>query len=497
MSVPRTRPARRLALLLPLAVIVGLLFASQASAHIYWGDYDNAIGRANEDGTEAIPGFIPVSHTWDVAVSGSHVYWSNEATDTIGRANLDGTGVEPAIVSGLGDPTSLVVYGNKLYWDEYGGSSIGRANLDGSEAEPEFIPGAEPYFGIAAADGYLYWSSFGADDIARAKIDGTEVDQEFIEPTSMAYTLVAHGDYIYWGTETSNEIGRARLDGTEVLRGLITGITAPIAMTADAGHLYFAEFKGSGSPIGRANLDGTDVEPEFITGPEAAFGLAVDPARPTLTNAASGPITLGGGTLSDTVTVAGGDGPTGTLTFSLHGPKDPTCTGAPVFSTTAAVGGDGAFASPTFAPTEAGTYRWTASYVGIVGHAEAASACAEPSAATVVSPPTQLVPPRGFTTTLLRGRNKKKGSAKVLVQVEAAGTIKVSGPGIKTQTHTAGAAGGYRLPIVPRGAYLKHLIKHRRGFTPITVAFVPNGTEPLPAVALKVRLVRNAVAGSH
>jgi virginiamycin B lyase len=496
MPVPRTRSARRLALLLPLAVIVGLLFASQASAHLYWGDYDNGIGRANEDGSEATPNFIPVGRTWDVAVGGSHIYWSNEATDAIGRANLDGTGVEPAIVTGLGDPTSLVVYGNKLYWDEYGGGSIGRANLDGSEAEPDFIPKVEPYFGIAAAAGHLYWSGFEGDDITRAKIDGTDVEKEFIKPTSLAYTLVADGDYIYWGTETSNEIGRARLDGSEVQPGLITGITAPIAMTADAGHLYFAEFKG-GSPIARAKLDGTDVEPEFITGPEAAFGLAVDPARPTLTNAASAPITLGGGALSDTVTVAGGDGPTGTLTFSLHGPQDPTCSGAPLLTATAAVGGDGSFTSPTFTPTEAGTYRWTASYVGLVGHAEAASACAEPSAATVVSPPTPVVVPKGFTTTLLRGRNKKKGSAKVLVQVQAAGTIKVSGPGIKTQTRQAGAAGGYRLPVVPRGAYLKHLVKHRRGFTRIAVAFTPDGTEPPPAVALRVRLTRKAVAGSH
>lgn len=71
-----------------------------------------------------------------------------------------------------------------------------------------------------------------------------------------------------------------------------------------------------------------------------------------------------GGAISDTATLAGGTNPTGTITFSLFGPGDTTCTAAPVTTSTRTVAGNGTYTSGLFSPAAPGTYRYTARYSG-------------------------------------------------------------------------------------------------------------------------------------
>ena len=70
-----------------------------------------------------------------------------------------------------------------------------------------------------------------------------------------------------------------------------------------------------------------------------------------------------GGTY-DTAHLSGGAEATGTLTFKLYGPNDPTCAKEPVFIDTSEVIGDGYYRSGEFTPTTGGTYRWTVDYSG-------------------------------------------------------------------------------------------------------------------------------------
>ena len=68
----------------------------------------------------------------------------------------------------------------------------------------------------------------------------------------------------------------------------------------------------------------------------------------------------------DAASVAGYNSPSGTITFKLYGPTDPTCAGPAVFSST--VNLLSSFAeSGTFTATSttgAGVYHWIASYSG-------------------------------------------------------------------------------------------------------------------------------------
>jgi protocatechuate 3,4-dioxygenase beta subunit len=68
---------------------------------------------------------------------------------------------------------------------------------------------------------------------------------------------------------------------------------------------------------------------------------------------------VGAAVLSDSATVTGGDGPTGSITFTLTQPD-----GTRISVGTVTVTGDKSYASPTVTATQVGTYTWHASYGG-------------------------------------------------------------------------------------------------------------------------------------
>jgi predicted outer membrane repeat protein len=88
------------------------------------------------------------------------------------------------------------------------------------------------------------------------------------------------------------------------------------------------------------------------------------PATPSLTTAASGPVTVGGA-IHDVAHLSGGFNPTGTITFQVFAPGDTSCstplTPAPAG---AAVSGTGDYTSGDFTTVVTGGYRWIASYSG-------------------------------------------------------------------------------------------------------------------------------------
>jgi hypothetical protein len=106
---------------------------------------------------------------------------------------------------------------------------------------------------------------------------------------------------------------------------------------------------------------------------------------PTTVSSQASPGVTPGGAVSDTATLSGGNAPTGTITFSLYGPNDAACTGAAIFTSVVAVGGNGTYTSASFTPAALGTYRWIANYGGDVNNAPTANACNAPNESVVVA----------------------------------------------------------------------------------------------------------------
>ncbi len=102
--------------------------------------------------------------------------------------------------------------------------------------------------------------------------------------------------------------------------------------------------------------------------------VTIGKATPTLTTtpSAGGPV---GTVLNDTATLTGGNAPTGSVTFRLYDPDQPTCTGEPRYTVTDATAPYAT--SPGFTTDKAGTWRWVAEYSGDANNNPVTSGCDE------------------------------------------------------------------------------------------------------------------------
>src|SRR5438105_2126247 len=97
-----------------------------------------------------------------------------------------------------------------------------------------------------------------------------------------------------------------------------------------------------------------------LEGAAGAAGLA-NPAIYSQASASGFPVGL---PILDSATLGLGNNPTGSITFAVYGPSDPTCAAAPLSVSSAPVWGNGYYSSASFVTLLAGTYRWTAAYSG-------------------------------------------------------------------------------------------------------------------------------------
>ncbi len=154
--------------------------------------------------------------------------------------------------------------------------------------------------------------------------------------------------------------------------------------------------------------------------------IVISKAQTTVVSNATPSVALGAGPVSDSATLGGRPGSTAvaTIDFRLYGPDDATCSSAPVFhpSLVPVPAGGGAVSSPWYAPTQTGSYRWTATYSGDANSLPSASACNAPNA----------------TTTVLRATSTIATSASAAITV-GAGTLSDSATISGRYRPTAGA----------------------------------------------------------
>ena len=136
---------------------------------------------------------------------------------------------------------------------------------------------------------------------------------------------------------------------------------AAVCLTGGAG--AWAAGLGLGSTSLRAFADNSVVVPKVADSLSATATPATLVAPLGAGATATSTAVLSGGTTAPPVT--------GTISYVLSGVGDTTCTLPPAFTTTRAVTGNGTYVSPPYAPTTAGTYRWTVSFGGDARNAAA------------------------------------------------------------------------------------------------------------------------------
>ena len=182
-------------------------------------------------------------------------------------------------------------------------------------------------------------------------------------------TATLAGTYNGTGTITFKLWGNATCAGSPVftttkpVTGNASYTSAPFTPLAAGTYRWIASYGG-------------DANNAAVTGAcgDANESVTVYRRGPALTTQAS-PDVLLGGAISDTAMLSGTASGTGTISFALYGPNNASCSGAPIFTGSATVSGNGNYNSGNFTPTQAGVYRWIASYSGDANNLPVQGSC--------------------------------------------------------------------------------------------------------------------------
>ncbi|MBA3489990.1 MAG: Ig-like domain repeat protein, partial [Longispora sp.] len=221
---------------------------------------------------------------------------------------------------------------------------------------------------------------------------------------------------------------------------------------------------GTGTYRWKASYSG-DANHDAVAAPcnAANESVIVTNADPTMTTQAVDPAIVGT-PISDTATMVGGFGPTGTVTFNLYGSTDATCSGSPIFTSTVPLSGTTA-TSANYTPTAVGTYRWRATYSGDANNNPFTAPCNSANESTVVikATPTLSTTPSGNITI---GNGNISDSATISNGYDPTGTITFkafgpndpacSGTAVFTSTVAVAGAAAASGDYTPTGAGIYH-----------------------------------------
>ncbi|MDQ6726001.1 MAG: Ig-like domain repeat protein, partial [Actinomycetota bacterium] len=287
-------------------------------------------------------------------------------------------------------------------------------------------------------------------------------EQVTVTPAAPAISTQASGPVNVGGTirDVATITGGANPTGTVTFR-LFNDATCtnqvdasttpldPVTRTATSGsfitpsagtYRFVATYSGdaNNSPVGPTGCD------------DPAERVTVARANPTLTTNAL-PTAPVGSPISDSANLVGGANPTGSITFTLFGPNNATCGGAPIFTSTVPVNGNGTFPSGSYTPAAAGTYRFVATYSGDANNSPSGpTACADPAEASLsqrVSPTIRTVASPGVQvggqisdTAFLSGGFNPTGT--VTFTLFGPDNANCSGPPVFTSTVPVNGTGG-------------------------------------------------------
>ncbi len=245
----------------------------------------------------------------------------------------------------------------------YGGDANNTTVSSGCQDEPVTIANSTPTVVTTPSAGGAVGTTIS---------DTATVSGGFHPTGTVTFRLFAPGDT----TCTGNPL----FTSTATLSGGSAGSGS--FMTATVGtHHWVATYNGDANNASTST--GCTDEPVII-----------GRATPTIVTTPS-PGGVVGGFVFDTATVSGGFNPSGSVTFTLFGPGDTTCTGTPVFTTTGTLTG-GAAGSGPFTTTHPGAYRWIASYGGDAKNVPVSSGCTdEPVTVALATPEIVTTPSAG------------------------------------------------------------------------------------------------------
>ncbi len=475
------------------------------------------------------------------ASAADQVYWGNEGGNSISHANVAGGDSADIPITGVGvnHPAGLAIdsAAGRIYWANRDGAeySIRFANLDGSGGDvlnTALAPVAEPHgLAIDPALGRIYWVNFTENAVYFANLDGSgggELDTTgAVVETPVGLAVYPAQNRIYWANfeDSTHPIAFANLDGTGeggslALTGAEVDMPEGVAIDPLTNRVYWANrnsigfASANGGNGGKVDTRGLPVDP-----PE---GIAIDPFRNTIYWAEQDSDIIGFTSLDP----GGAFGAIDTAVATIDNPaypvllQEPSNAGAPTISASPMSGDTTRAKLPLGAPiierhrrmlsctqglwapdvlesflyraphtisyqwlrngnpvSNAATNSYPATEVGTyacrVTAANAAGSTSKDSAQVVISAGFKLGEPR---------IDHRKGTASLPVGVSGAGTLALSGKGVKRRKVAVKERGNVLISILavkPKGKAEARLQSVRRSKLRVKVSYTPTDGEPI------------------
>ncbi len=505
-----------------LAIDANHLYVTQA------GDVD-LVGRANLDGSGFVPDFVdPEGEPTGVAVNATHIFWSNwehnpppaTAGNWVGRANLDGTGAVQHWV-GYPGPTGLATNATHLYvgmWARANGNPAQVNRTNGIVNQLNMISPAKAPKGIAVHGPFVYWSNasqlgsppFGpGTSYGRANLDGSgEVSgAHHGRDEARRHRPERHPRH---GRDLTCSPARPIAGNSATCTVSVADVdlgdkTTPTG-TVDLDASGSGQFSAGGCALTEFRLGEARCSVTYTPAQQGAetlsvsydgnAGLLSDEGETTVTTShttstglACTPLATLLSTTTCTVTVTdtrGGIAPTGAVNFDATGwglfDPDDRCTIAPA-------GASHSTCTVTYTPTEADPQVAMAAFVPNSPHtasngqtalkvglppADPGPAQGDPPAHTAPIVPPAATPSNAFSFGAL-SRNRGKGTARLRVRVPGAGSLVLTGPGVRRAAGRSRAAGTVTLAVRAKGKALRALRRRGKAKVRLRVTFTPDG----------------------
>ena len=362
------------------------------------------------------------------------------------------------------------------------------------------------------ADAYIYWASGSpqATTIGRANNDGSGVAASFIAGARSPCGVAVNSSHLYWGNGGTGSIGRAGLDGSGVNPTFIGGATFPCAPSLDSTHVYWAnQATGENDPlqgsIGRATLNGGDVQP-VLFGNQSTFvdepcGTANSGGFLYWVNNGSDPKRIGRSPVPDPLPVGGFVPNAGAASFFVCWPSVTSShiywSAFPVGIARAALADTSDLDSVTTASATGGTailgskLYWANFTEGTISRANLDGSSAQIAFLTGLQGPAGIAvdsgaPPVDFGRLK---RNKKRGTAKLTLDVPMAGTLSLTGSGLKGVSAATEGPEELALALKPKGKARKKLARKGKRVFGLEVEFAPQDSSPNSS-SKTVKLIR-------
>ncbi len=365
-------------------------------------DYEASVAVA-DNGAYAPPGFSPApgSYQWTVGYSGDA---NNAAVAQSACGAPNQTSTMSQAVPGLsGTATSVVLFGLKitdnvtlsggfaptgqLVFRAYGPAD---PTCSGAPAYEQQVStaGAGNYApaGFAPPPGLYLWTVDYAGDVNNAPVHlacGTGDQRSAVGRLDVSLIATASDSTVGGSLGAIATLSNGAIPGGEITFKAFppgdvscSGAAAFTSTVAVAGNGSYRSSAFAPNRVGTYRWtvdyagDGNHAATSVGCGIAAS---AVSKATPTITGSVGRQLKVGT-KFRDTVILAGGYAPNGTVTFAIYGPGDKSCA-KPAFVNTVAVAGNGTVRSDPFTAKRAGTYRFVATYSGDAANQPATEPC--------------------------------------------------------------------------------------------------------------------------